>query len=320
MHTPMIGSGAPPFATTASAINWRKLGLFIALAYAISWTAALALWLSGVVYGSLLSIALIALLYMPAPAIATVIVQKGIYKAPLSAYGLIGRGTRWRWLLATTGGVWLLVLGAFAIIALAGNLLGLSAFGRVDWSSAGLLARIGALTGTAVDPAALPIPPLALFGLSFVQATIFGWTINLPFTFGEELGWRGLMLRETQALGFWRSNLLIGIVWGLWHAPIIALGHNFPGQPVLGVLMMTLFTIALSFPLAYCTIKTRSIWGPSGAHGVINALGGLTALFVAGGGALFNSVAGVAGIVAALLLTLVIIVLDRRFVREYAAL
>jgi uncharacterized protein len=153
-----------------------------------------------------------------------------------------------------------------------------------------------------------------------VQGVIAGFTISLPFTLGEELGWRGLLLRETQGWGFLRSNLFVGVVWGLWHAPIIAQGHNYPGHPVAGIFMMTLFTTTLSFPMAYCRFKSRSILGPSALHGTLNAIGPLTAFFVVGANPLFGFVAGIAGIAVILLLTAGICFFDKKFIRDYQIL
>jgi hypothetical protein len=39
-------------------------------------------------------------------------------------------------------------------------------------------------------------------------------------------------------LGKWKAYLIVGVIWGLWHAPLIAIGFNYPGMPVLGILMM----------------------------------------------------------------------------------
>ena len=84
--------------------------------------------------------------------------------------------------------------------------------------------------------------------------------------------------------------------------------------------MMTLFTSTLSFPMAYCRFKSKSLLGPSALHGILNAIGPLTALFVVGANPLFGFVAGIAGIAIALLLTLGICFFDWRFIRGYQTL
>jgi len=300
----------------------KKVLQFILITFLISWSAALAMYLLQIKFGSILSFVIIATCYMPAPAYATLILQKLVYRDTLTTYGFTLKDLSLRWLLITTVGFnWFIVLGTFVVIGILGNLLGVVLFGRIDFSEAAFLQQLTIFSRGAFGevPKDLPISPVAIFLLSFVQSSIAGFTVNLPFTCGEELGWRGLLLRETQESGFLRSNLFIGLVWGLWHAPIIAQGHNYPGHPIAGIFMMTLFTMTLSFPMAYCRFKSGSILGPSALHGMFNPLGVLTALFVVGANPLFGFVAGVAGI-AVTLLTTGICFLDKKFIRDYQTL
>src|SRR5438132_7644863 len=199
---------------------------------------------------------------MPAPAYATLILQKLVYRGSLKPYGFTIKNLTLRWLLVTTVGfAWFIVLGTFVVIAILGNVFGVALFGRIDFSEAAFLHQLTIFSRGAFGPVPqhVPIPPVAIFLLAMVQGSIAGFTFNLPFTFGEELGWRGLLLRETQTSGFLRSNLFIGVVWGLWHAPIIAQGHNYPGHALAGIFMMNLFTLSLSFLMAYCRIKSMTV-------------------------------------------------------------
>lgn len=301
----------------------KKLRQFILLTFLISWSVALAAYLLNVQYGSILSFIILAVLFMPGPAYATLILQKLVYRETLTPYGFTLKNLSWRWLLITTVGfAWFIVLGTFVVIGILGNRFGVALLGRVDFSEAALLQQVTVFTHGALGklPPHVPIPPVAIFLLSLVQGVIAGFTVSLPFTCGEELGWRGLLLRETQSWGFVRSNLFIGVVWGLWHTPIIAQGHNYPGHPVAGIFMMTLFTTTLSFPMAYCRFKSRTILGPSALHGMLNAIGPLTAFFVVGANPLFGFVAGIAGIAITLLLTIGICFFDKRFIRDYQTL
>ena len=298
----------------------KKVLQFILLTFLISWSVALAAYLLHIRYGSILSLVIIAVCYMPAPAYATLILQKLVYRETLKPYGFTLKNISLRWLLITTVGfAWFIVLGTFVVIGILGNVFGIALFGRIDFSEAALLQRLTIFSRGAFGnvPQHFPIPPLAIFLLALVQGVIAGFTVNLPFTFGEELGWRGLLLRETQKSGFLRSNLFIGVVWGLWHAPIIAQGHNYPGHPVAGIFMMTLFTTTLSFPMAYCRFKSGTILGPSALHGMFNPLGLLTVFFVVGANPLIGFVAGVAGIAVILLLTIGICFFDKEFIRDY---
>jgi membrane protease YdiL (CAAX protease family) len=301
----------------------KKVLQFILLTFLISWSVALAAYLLHIPYGSILFLVVIAFGYMPAPAYATLILQKLVYRETLKPYGFTLKNISLRWLLITTVGfVWFIVLGTLVVIAILGNVSGVGLFGRIDFSEAAFLHQLTIFARGAFGdvPQQLPIPPVAIFLLALMQGVIAGFTFNLPFTCGEELGWRGLLLRETQKSGFVKSNLFIGVVWGLWHAPIILQGHNYPGHPVAGIFMMTLFTMALSFPMAYCRFKSRSILGPSALHGMFNPLGVLTVLFVVGANPLFGFVAGVAGIAIILLLTIGICAFDKKFIRDYQTL
>jgi membrane protease YdiL (CAAX protease family) len=301
----------------------KKVLQFILITFLISWSVALAAYLLHITYGSISFLVVIAFGYMPAPAYATLILQKRVYRETLKPYGFTLKNISPRWLLITTVGfAWFIVLGTFVVIAILGNVFGVALFGRIDFSEAAFLHQLTVFARGAFGnvPEHLPIPPVAIFPLAMVQGSIAGFTFNLPFTFGEELGWRGLLLRETQKAGFVKSNLFIGVVWGLWHAPIILQGHNYPGHPVAGIFMMTLFTTTLSFPMAYCRFKSRTILGPSALHGMINPLGVLTVLFVLGANPLFGFVAGLAGIAVILLLTIGIFIFDKKFIRDYQTL
>ena len=301
----------------------KKVRQFILVTFLISWSVALAAYLLHIRYGTIPSYIVLAVLFMPAPAYATLILQKLIYRDTLTRYGFTLKHLSWRWLMITTFGfAWLIVLGTFVVVGMLGNVFGVALFGRVDFSEAALLHQVTIFLRGAFGPVPehLPIPPMVIFLLDLVQGSIGGFTVSLPFTLGEELGWRGLLLRETQSWGFLRSNLFIGVVWGLWHAPIIAQGHNYPGHPVAGIFMMMLFTTALSFPMAYCRFKSRTVLGPSALHGIFNAIGPLTALFVVGANPLFGFVAGISGIAVTLLLTACICFFDKRFIQDYQTL
>jgi membrane protease YdiL (CAAX protease family) len=225
-----------------------------------------------------------------------------------------------KWILFTPLLFLALTILTFAIIALFGNTHLIPQFGQLDFSQVNFNVRLMELASSAidVDKVEIPdIPPKLLFVVILAQAILAGSTISLPIMFGEEFGWRGLMLKETRSLGFLKANAFIGLVWGIWHLPAILMGHNYPNHPYLGIIMMCLFTIAVAPLFAYVRIKTKSILGACMLHGMLNATGAMYMLYIANRNELYSSVAGWAGIIAGTILTVCIFLFDKKFVTGY---
>ncbi len=94
--------------------------------------------------------------------------------------------------------------------------------------------------------------------------------------FGEEFGWRGYMMPKLiELVGMPKALIVGGIIWGLWHAPLTCVGHNFgmdyPGFPYVGIIVMCLFCTVLGTILMYVTVKTNSVWPAAFMHAVNNS-------------------------------------------------
>jgi membrane protease YdiL (CAAX protease family) len=94
--------------------------------------------------------------------------------------------------------------------------------------------------------------------------------------FGEEFGWRGYMMPKLiELVGMPKAFIIGGIIWGLWHAPLTCVGHNFgmdyPGFPYVGIIVMCLFCTVLGTVLMYVTVKTNSVWPAAFMHAVNNS-------------------------------------------------
>jgi membrane protease YdiL (CAAX protease family) len=277
-------------------MNRKKILTFICLTFLISWTAAGLFYLSGLGWGNLIATAF-AVLYMFFPLICTIIVQKLIYKQPvMKTYGVNTNINRW--LFVAWG---LPVLLTFATIGVSFLLPG------VSYSSE--MIGLASYFGDAVPEGVmseLPFSPVVMFWLMLAQGIIAGPTINAVAGFGEELGWRGFLLKETASAGFWKSSIVIGFVWGIWHAPLILMGHNYPGFEVAGVFMMTLWCILLSPMFSYVTIKANNVIAAAIMHGSLNAVAGLSILPLAGSKPLLTGLTGLAGFIVLAALNLVI--------------
>ena len=113
--------------------------------------------------------------------------------------------------------------------------------------------------------------------------------MNLVNCFGEEWGWRGFLFpKMREGRSFVRTAILVGIIWGLWHAPVIAYGHNYGkvvgtdpwGDIVLAIIGMCVFCIILTFLFGYISEKADSVWPAVLAHGSVNGGAGLGLLFL----------------------------------------
>src|SRR5262249_17558580 len=146
-----------------------------------------------------------------------------------------------------------------------------------------LMDRIKEAAATYNRPVPELPPPLVLGALIFVQSLIVGGLITTVFTFGEEFGWTGYLLVKLLPLSRWRAALIYGCIWGLWHAPIIVGGYNYPGYPVLGIFMMCALTTSFALSQTALRLRYRSVILTSFFHASINASGlGIIPMFALG--------------------------------------
>lgn len=125
--------------------------------------------------------------------------------------------------------------------------------------------------------------------VKIVMAIILAPILNGLFCFGEEWAWRGYLLPKMMNKFKLLPMLLInGVIWGLWHAPITALGHNYglgyAWFPFMGIFAMCIFSTVFGTILSYLTIKTKSCIAAVIAHGSINGFAGVSMYFTFDGG------------------------------------
>lgn len=265
-------------------VRWLRVGLFygLALGWACLVTAGLYLLrqrdLSSTGATLLTQIAL-AVLYMPAPAAAAVLMRRLDHR-PLrireSFTGIGGKLARVAPLVAAF--VVVTMFGMILASWLAGNVLAISGAGRLVFSADDVVANVlvnqPSMDAAAVAKLAASTPPMwGLAGITAIQAILAGLTINAVFALGEEFGWRGWLADELRPLGPVWANLLTGVLWGLWHAPIILLGYNYGGSR-LGVAFMVVLCVPLAFLLWRARELTGTLYAPAALHGTFNAFAG----------------------------------------------
>lgn len=91
---------------------------------------------------------------------------------------------------------------------------------------------------------------------------------------GEEWAWRGYLLPKLCGnMSMTQASLLTGVIWGAWHAPVIAAGFNYGTEhPVGGILAMLVFCTVLGIIEAYLFFQTDSVWGPTLFHAAVNGI------------------------------------------------
>jgi membrane protease YdiL (CAAX protease family) len=92
---------------------------------------------------------------------------------------------------------------------------------------------------------------------------------------GEEIGWRGLMTRRlAEVMPVSRVTLWTGLAWSAFHFPLLFLVPGaVEGVPkAWAVVLFTVGLVAISYPMAWLTIRTDSIWPATVMHAAMNAV------------------------------------------------
>jgi len=277
----------------------KKSAIFLLLTFIVSWTIAFCTFSCGVKLYTVPWL-IMAVIFMFTPMISAIITQKFIFhESIMKPLGVSFRMNRW-FIVALLLPV-VLAIGATLVSVL---FPGVSI--TLDPTEANVFSFFENIPSDqrVTDISFIPVHPFIL--ILFV-GPLAALAINGIAGFGEELGWRGLLLRESASLGFWKSSLIIGTIWGLWHLPFITNGYNYPGHPIAGVFMMTLWTILFSPIIAYVCIRSNSVIAAAIMHGAINGTAMAPATVLKGGDSLTIGVVGVAGIIVLVILNLLLI-------------
>lgn len=267
-----------------SKLDTKRILIFLAFAFGIAWAGALVIALTGGIVGSpalvpgstyTLAFLLTAIVYMGAPAIANVLTRL-VSREGWQNVGLRPHFRRgWPFWVAT----WLLPV----IFTILGAVVYFLIFPQDFDPKLTLLNKMIAQAG----PAAAGMSAMTLILIQTVQAVLISPLINGLFTFGEEFGWRAYLLPKLMPLGGKRAVLALGVIWGVWHWPIIAMGHNYgldyPGFPWLGMGMMVVMCIGLSTFLSWATLRGGSVWPAVIGHAAVNGISSLGALVLVEG-------------------------------------
>ncbi len=265
-------------------LDTRRITIFLALAFGIAWAFGLVVYLTGGMVNSpeilpgtgiTLAIAVIALGYMWAPAIAHILTRVITREGRKNNWLGLNIGPRmWSWAAA-----WFLP----AILTILGLVVYFAIFpGQFDpqlGTVQQMIQSAESRTGQAI-----PLSSWLLVLIQVGEGLLLAPLLNSFFTFGEEFGWRAYLQPKLMPLGYRRALLATGVIWGVWHWPIIAMGHNYGlnyfGYPWTGFIAMTWFTMSAGVIFGWLALRGGSVWPAVIAHAATNGIAGLGVLFL----------------------------------------
>ena len=248
-----------------------------------------------------LRLAYIAVLYMPVP-LYTLLLSRFMLGIPIPFRALLSLKHITVKKYALVAGLFLawvvLMIGSVAIL----GWLWPDTFGHLATTNGHLVHNLEKLIGTSVDTSAMNMPPtpLAMLPLGIFGALMAGLTVNAIFAMAEEIMWRGYLAQAFAGRPFCKKYATIGVLWGLWHIPLIALGYNYGTANALpGSVLFIGFCVVMSLVLGFVVERTRSVWLAAVLHGTFNGFSQVMLLLVVGGSSLLaSSAVGIVSLVA----------------------
>ena len=192
----------------------------------------------------------------------------------LSGQKLSGMG----WKPRLKGKIMILLAAWFlpALLTAVGAVVYFAVFpGHFDLSGDYLASVAGAEAMAQLEAQGLTYPMYIL--ISVIGCLTYAPLINMVLALGEEAGWRGFLYPQLKAkFGKGTGRLIGGVIWGIWHWPVMWLigyeyGTDYVGFPIVGMLIFCIFTTAAGILCDWLYEKTDCIWIPSLFHGAINA-------------------------------------------------
>jgi len=194
---------------------------------------------------------------MWAPAVASLIMAKGVERVSWrTRVGLRFRG-RWARILAWMPLGLVLVIAILLLSELVAAVRGvpMDLTGRT-WLETGM-AQVAEQTGQ-------EIPGLVLV-LITAATVIAGLVVTMLATLGEEIGWRGWLWPALTPLGRVPAAIVGGIIWSLWHLPVVLIGYNYPGADRAAAVAMFLLP-CIAMTLLFGALTDRAAGSPCPPH------------------------------------------------------
>ena len=264
---------------TLPRLQTRRLVIFLSFSFGIAWATGLVIYLTGGLDNSpvlvqspriTLALVLLATVYMWAPGLSHILTRLLTHEGFHDLYLRLNFKRGWPFWLAG----WFLP----GILTILGILVYFAVFpAQFDPNFSTLQQSLN--NAASATGRTLPITSQTYLLIQIVTAMVLGPILNLIAVFGEEFGWRAYLQPKLMPLGTRKAVVITGLIWGVWHWPVIVMGYeygfNYWGAPVVGPLLFLVFTVSLAILFGWLVIRAGSVWPSAIAHGAINGIAGL---------------------------------------------
>ena len=99
--------------------------------------------------------------------------------------------------------------------------------------------------------------------LFLVLQGVIGILPSIATALGEEIGWRGFLAPELfdRTKSYTKTSLISGIIWAVWHFPLLIFGNYNAGAPSwYSLVTFTLGVMSISFIFTWFRLKSKSLW------------------------------------------------------------
>ena len=116
------------------------------------------------------------------------------------------------------------------------------------------------------------VPGVTGLMLVVLLAGVFHFLTGCVFALGEEIGWRGLMVPLLVEAEIPQPLVVSGIIWGLWHLPLVIFGdYATSSVPLVSAGLFLLATMADGVTYGWMRLASRSLWPAVVLHASHNA-------------------------------------------------
>jgi uncharacterized protein len=95
-----------------------------------------------------------------------------------------------------------------------------------------------------------------------------GMALSMAFALGEEIGWRGFLSPQlTARFGFTIGALLTGVIWTVWHLPLVFFAdYNNTAPSWFGVTCFAALMLGMSVIMAWLRLRSGTLWTAAVFH------------------------------------------------------